>query len=193
MEELSTSTAEARSADASGSAETRHVRYVFLDVVGFTQKRSVEAQTDIVAALNGIVRDAADGLGLVGDSIIFLPTGDGLCAAVVAPHDPYDVHVLLAMGVLERVSKHNANESDAMRRFQVRVGVNENVDNVLIDINGRRNVAGAGINTAQRVMSLADGGQLVVGPTVFDLLRHRERYMGAFRSFTARIKHAVQQ
>ena len=78
-----------------------------------------------------------------------------------------------------------------MRKFEVRIGINENVDNLITDINGNRNVAGAGINMAQRVMSQADAGQLLVGKIVYETLTYRERYMQAFRSYVARIKGGI--
>ncbi len=37
---------------------TVDAKYVFLDIVGFTRNRSVEAQSDIVGYLNGIVNDS---------------------------------------------------------------------------------------------------------------------------------------
>lgn len=73
----------------------------------------------------------------------------------------------------------------------MRVGINENDDNLLIDINGQNNLAGAGINIAQRVMSAADGNQILVGQPVFEILRHREAYMNHFRSYSAKAKHGL--
>lgn len=76
-----------------------------------------------------------------------------------------------------------------MRRFEVRIGINSNTDNLVTDINGNRNIPGAGINGAQRVMDSADGNQTLVSHAVHEILRHRERYIGAFRSYTAKTKH----
>jgi hypothetical protein len=76
-----------------------------------------------------------------------------------------------------------------MRVFQVRVGINANLDNLVTDINGRRNIAGAGISLAQRIMSTADERQIMVGQVVYETLRHRERYMYAFRPYHATVKH----
>ncbi len=105
---------------------------------------------------------------------------------------PYDIHLKLGLGLLAAVHRHNEQTSDKMRQFQIRVGINQNVDNIITDINGARNVAGAGINTAQRVMNVADGSQLLVGQTVFDTLVHREAYMKSFRRLDAEIKHGVK-
>ncbi|MBU1708195.1 hypothetical protein KKB28_09845, partial [bacterium] len=92
---------------------------------------------------------------------------------------------------LAKIHQHNETTQDSMRKFDIRIGINENVDNIITDINGRQNVAGAGINMAQRVMSCADARQLLVGQMVFETFANRERYMHAFRSYHAHIKHGL--
>ena len=170
--------------------ETAHVQYVFLDVVGFTKDRSVEAQSDIVEALNAVVRNSLAALKVPQENTVLLPTSDGIATALIDVQG-VDVHLRLALHILRLVAEHNCSTSDAARRFEVRIGINENIDNVLEDINGQRNVAGAGISMAQRIMDKADGGQVLVGATVHDTLRQRERYMASFRAFTARGKHGT--
>ena len=173
-------------------AKTVPAKYIFLDVVGFTQERSVEAQTDIVHTLNAIVSAAIEELEVPKDQLIFLPTGDGLCVAFLNVENPFDVHLLGALRIIKGVHEHSARVEDQMRRFQVRIGLNSNIDNLVTDINGNRNIAGAGINMASRVMSVADGNQILVGESVYDTLRYQEKYMGAFRPLPATVKHEVQ-
>jgi len=167
------------------------IKYVFLDVVGFTFNRSVEAQTDIVGSLNSVVTQSLDRIGIKPENRILLPTGDGLCLALLDQTLRFDTHLLLALEILHLLHDYNQSTSDEMRRFWVRIGINENVDNVVTDINGNRNVAGAGINLAQRVMRSADGGQVLVGQPVFETLRHRERYMKSFRRYDAQGENRV--
>lgn len=174
------------------TVETHLVKYVFLDVVAFTHKRSVEAQSDIVAALNQIVRGCLARAEVPDTGVIFLPTGDGMAIAVLQDTFPYDGHLLLALDMLKSVAEHSAQAPDDMRRFSVRAGISQNVDNLVIDINGRKNVAGAGINVAQRVMNVADGDQIIASQAVYDTLVNRERYMRSFRPFIAKIKHGEQ-
>ncbi len=171
------------------SAHTSPVKYVFLDVVGFTRDRSVEAQSDIISSLNRVVSTAIDELAIPRDSIILIPTGDGVCIALLGLQDPFDCHLQLALEILKSIESHNSHSEDASRQFQVRIGVNENVDNVVDDINGNRNVAGSGVNTAQRIMAQADGGQILVGEFVYEPLRAREKYMRSFRQCPASGKH----
>lgn len=71
----------------------------------------------------------------------------------------------------------------------MRIGINAGIDNLVIDINDQRNIAGAGISMASRIMGVADGNQILVGQTVFETLRYRDKYMSAFKPFRARIKH----
>jgi class 3 adenylate cyclase len=163
------------------------VKYIYLDVVGFTYNRTVEAQSDIISALNGIVKQAISE-GLPSEQVIYIPIGDGICIAILA-NIKYDGHVQIAEDIIRRiVSIHNTKVA-ATRRFEVRIGINENVDNVITDINGNRNVCGAGVNYAQRIMSFADASQILVGHTTYESLRYREKYARAFRSYAARAKH----
>ena len=76
-----------------------------------------------------------------------------------------------------------------MRKFQVRIGINANTDNLIIDINGNKNIAGAGITEAQRIMDQGNGGNIFVGRSVYEHLRQREWYLGKFRKSSAIIKH----
>jgi class 3 adenylate cyclase len=165
------------------------VKYVYLDVVGFTRNRSVEAQSDVIDYLNSIVRGVVERVNLPKDQVFLLPTGDGICVAMLNVEALFDVHIQIALAILEAIEKHNAAIADGMRKFNVRIGINANVDNVITDINGNRNVAGTGINLAARVMGMADGGQILVGQSVYDTLLNREQYMNAFRSYNARAKH----
>jgi class 3 adenylate cyclase len=170
---------------------TALVKYVFVDVVGFTRGRSVEAQTDIVTILGVMIRATVRQRARRLQGTLYMPTGDGLCVAITDARAPFDIHLSIAIDILGRVDGHNVRSADQMRRFQIRVGIAENVDNLFADINGNRNVAGAGVNTAQRVMSIGDGCQILASQNVFESLRHRERYQNTFRSLIAGVKHDV--
>jgi len=167
-----------------------NMKYIFLDIVKFTQ-RSVEAQHDIIKELNRIVKTSVDGSSIKKDSCIFLPTGDGICIALKG-ESPFDIHIRIALDVLQEIDKYNRSINNKMRKFDVRIGINENVDNIIEDINGSQNVAGAGINLAKRIMDNADGGQILVGGTVYEVLRARENYMDSFKGHNASGKHGIQ-
>jgi len=171
--------------------ETARVQYIFLDAVGFTKNRSVEAQSEIVTALNEIVRQSLQSLNVSEDDTIFIPTGDGIAIAMIKVKG-FDIHLRLSLEILSLIDDHNNTNTDAMRNFEVRIGINENIDNVLIDINGKRNVAGAGISMAQRIMDKADASQILVGSAVYDILKQREQYFSSFREFGATGKHGIK-
>jgi class 3 adenylate cyclase len=170
---------------------TALIKYIYLDIVGFTKSRSVEAQSDLMAQFNSMFRSAVEEFSIKDNERIFIPTGDGICLAMPEISGrSYDIHLRIALSFLRRLQDHNDSTSDKMRQFQVRIGINENVDNLFTDINSNRNVAGLGVNMAQRIMNNADGNQILVGQTVYEQLRAREKYMRSFREFEAVVKHS---
>lgn len=164
-------------------------KYIFLDVVGFSRGRTVDAQADIIEALNRIVESAITGFGIPKKRRILLPTGDGVCIALLNFEKPHDVHLLLALEIIKQVAEFADSMKDRMRKFQIRVGLNANTDSLVTDVNGRQNIAGAGINTAQRIMSAADGNQILVGETVHTGLQQFEEYLSTFKRFEVIDKH----
>lgn len=169
--------------------ETALIKYVYLDVVKFTLNRSVETQTEIISSLNEIVKAAVAHVVRDG-SVIYIPIGDGICIALLSDGVSYDSHIRVALEILRRIWVRNQKVSP-QSQFEVRIGINENVDNLITDINGNKNVAGAGVNNAQRIMSFADANQLLVSRTVYDVLNPRQRYMNQFRQYKAVGKHNI--
>ena len=165
-------------------------KYVYLDIVGFTHGRSVESQSYLVDTLNRFVRCAIRNSNAKGNRLILLPTGDGVCV-VILDKSAYDVHILIGLDILDQVEKHNSQTQNDMHKFHVRIGINENVDNLVNDINDRMNIAGAGINMGRRIMDLADDSQILVGQTVYETLRQRDKYPTSFRSYQTHVKHGV--
>lgn len=165
-------------------------KYIFLDIVKFT-KRSVEAQSDVIKELNRIVKESVQRNSLQENNIIFIPTGDGICLAIRRSLS-FDIHMLIALDILATIHGYNENQKDDKRKFDVRIGINENTDIIIEDINERTNVAGSGINLASRIMDNADEGQVLVSQAVYDILCAREKYMGSFKSYNATIKHGLQ-
>jgi len=157
----------------------RLVKYVFLDVVAYT-KRTIEAQCYIIKALNRIVKGAINRYHINDDSVIYIPTGDGTCIALLGTDLRYDIHVAVAKEILRRVGVNNSKVKDNWRKFKVRIGINQGDDNLVTDMNGMRNVAGAGINNARRIMDLADASQILVSSPVYENLHPRKEYNQAF-------------
>jgi len=164
---------------------------VFLDVVAYT-KRTIETQCDIIRVLNGVVKSTINRYKIEDDAVIYIPTGDGICIALLNATLLYDIHVIIALDILRRIWAYNESKSDNIGKFEVRIGINQSDDSLLQDINDRENVAGAGINNARRIMDLADGSQILVSRTVYDTLYQRRKYFGAFsNAFMKTVKHDV--
>jgi hypothetical protein len=170
-------------------ALTVPVKYIFLDVVNYTLGRSVEAQCEIIATLNEIVKTSVR--EIPSDNIILIPAGDGICVALLNIETPYDIHLQVALSIIKSIDDYSKNNVDPMRRFKVRIGINSNIDNIVTDINGNKNLAGAGINIASRIMDCADGSQILVSESVYETMHYRERYMKSFTQFSGRGKHGV--
>jgi len=166
------------------------VKYVFLDIVAYT-KRSIEAQCDITRMLNRIVKGILDEYNIGRSSVIYIPTGDGICIALIDATLPYDIHVTIAKDILSAIWAYSHSQEDNSRKFEVRIGINQSEDNLVRDINGRVNVTGVGINNARRIMDLADGSQILVSRAVYEVLHPREKYPNAFVKFTAPVKHGL--
>lgn len=172
-------------------SQTVEAKHVFLDIVGYTHKRSVEAQSDLIRTLNSIVKKTIEEKELNSDQYIFIPTGDGMCISIINVNHPYDIHIQIALSLLEKLYEHNKVEPDKMRQFQLRIGINDNIDNLIIDINENKNISGAGINIAARIESLSDSNQIIVGNSVYEKLVQRERYMELFVSYSVNVKHGL--
>ncbi len=174
--------------NTNNTVKRSYAKYVFLDVVNFS-KRSAEAQSEIVQHLVRLVRESLALHDIKADEhCILIPTGDGMCIALLNQAIDYDKHIQLALTILGLLVKHNSEIEDESRRFDLRFGINQNTDILVTDINDRNNVAGAGINLAARIMSKADAGQILVSDSVFQELQPSEAYMGKFKEFTASAK-----
>lgn len=161
--------------------------YIFLDVVGFTLKLEA-VQSRIIEHLNKIVRDSVREQDIPESQKMFLPTGDGICIVLIGVLEEPAVDLKIARGILKHIRNYNATNS--AHRFDVRIGINDNLDTLVADINNRQNIAGEGINIACRIMSLADGFQILVSSRAYDRLNphvgtHR------FKSLPARLKHGI--
>ena len=166
-------------------------KYLYLDVISFTKDRTIEAQSEIIRTFNKITKVGVQNT-YGWQRPIYLPTGDGLCIAFVQDSDSFDVHLRTALVILERLATYNAKQTDPMRQFELRIGLNENRDNLLRDINNRENLAGYGINMAKRIMDLADGNMILVGHSVHERLGQRQSYYGKFREHRVVIHHGIE-
>src|SRR5882762_4834744 len=139
--------------------EIAHV--LFVDIVGYS-KLAVNEQRALIERLNDIVRatdefQAAETTG----RLIKIPTGDGM--ALVFYHSP-EAPVDCALEISRALKDHP--------ELRLRMGVHSGPVSGVIDLNGKANVAGAGINMAQRVMDCGDAGHILVSKRVAQDLEH---------------------
>jgi len=129
-------------------------KILFCDVISYSRLDPV-GQNQVLARLNAAVDGTLGELGTpLQEAVIALPTGDGVVLNFMVP-DPA-VHLTAALRVLERLGEDDGSP------FGLRIGLNSDVDSCVIDINGKKNVVGNGINTAQRVMNLGGDAQVLM-------------------------------
>src|SRR2546430_13253017 len=135
--------------------QTAHV--LFIDVVAYS-KLLVNEQREVLQQLNEVVRRTTQfAKSDAGGKLIRIPSGDGMALVFFqSPEEP--VHC--AMEIARALKNHP--------QVRVRMGVHSGPVNQVTDVNDRVNVAGAGINFAQRVMDCADAGHILISKRVAD-------------------------
>ena len=135
--------------------EIAHV--LFMDVVGYS-KLLVNEQREVMQQLNQLVRKTAQfESSEAHGKLISIPSGDGM-ALVFFQSLEEPVHCALE---ISRLLKNYP-------RLRLRMGVHSGPIDQIRDVNDRVNVAGAGINIAQRVMDCGDAGHILVSRRVAD-------------------------
>ena len=143
-----------------GHAPSFEMAYVlFMDIVGYSALR-MDQQQSVLHKLQDAVRNTAEFIrAQEDDQLIRLPTGDGI--ALVFFRDP-EAPARCAIDVSRSLRNHP--------EVQLRMGIHAGHVYRVADINANRNVAGGGINIAQRVMDCGDAGHILVSKAASDLL-----------------------
>src|SRR5438477_6547899 len=133
------------------------VHVLFLDVVGYSQLL-VNEQREVVQQLNDIVRATAQyRQSSAAGKLICIATGDGMALVFFqSPEEP--VHC--AMEIARALKSHP--------HVRLRMGVHSGPVDQLKDVNNQTNVAGVGINIAQRVMDCGDPSHILISKRVAD-------------------------
>ena len=142
---------------------------LLIDVVGYS-KLLVNDQVESLQQLNRIVRStdcfrAAE----AKDKLIRLPTGDGMALLFF---ESLEQPAHCALEIAQALQNHP--------EIQVRMGIHSGPINQVPDVNDRVNIAGAGINIAQRVLDCGDAGHILLSKHVADDLgeyRHWQPYL----------------
>src|SRR5436309_3198854 len=139
--------------------EIAHV--LFIDIIGYS-KLLHNQQSEVFRELNEVVRGteqflSADSAG----TLLRLPTGDGM--ALIFRESP-EAPAKCALEIAQALKWHP--------QLQVRMGIHSGPVNEVTDVNERANIAGAGINIAQRVMDCGDAGHILLSKRVAEDLQH---------------------
>src|SRR5437867_7654724 len=143
--------------------EIAHV--LFIDTVGYS-KLSINEQRAVVDELTQIVRSTeqfqkAD----ASERLIKIATGDGMALVFYAsPEAP----VRCAMELSRALKDHP--------RLRLRMGIHSGPVSGVIDVTGRTNLAGAGLNLAQRIMNCGDAGHILVSKHVAEDLEEYDEW-----------------
>jgi len=160
--------------------EIAHV--LFTDIVGYS-KLPINQQRAVVERLNEIVRgtdefQAAETAG----RLIKIPTGDGI--TLVFYHSP-EAPVECALEISRALKQHP--------EVQLRMGIHSGPVSGVIDATGKANVAGAGINIAQRVMDCGDAGHILLSKHVAEDLEEYPHWQPHLHELgECEVKHGVR-
>src|SRR5437773_2146499 len=147
--------------------EIAHV--LLIDVVGYS-KLLVNEQIELMQELNQIVRGTESfRMAEASGKLIRMPTGDGM--ALLFFHSPEEP-VRCALEISRSLQGHS--------QIHVRMGVHSGPVNPVKDVNDETNIAGSGINVAQRVLDCGDAGHILLSAHVAEDLtqyRHWQPYL----------------
>src|SRR5947207_2266952 len=143
--------------------EIGHV--LFIDIVGYS-KLLINEQSEQIQTLKEIVRGTEQfRLAEAEGKLLRLPTGDG--GALVFRNTP-EAPLLCAIEVSKALKNYP--------HVRVRMGIHSGPVNEIADLNEQPNMAGAGINIAQRVMDCGDAGHILLSKHVAEDLMHYARW-----------------
>src|SRR5437867_4855693 len=160
--------------------ETAHI--LFLDVVGYS-KLLVNEQREVLQQLNEIVRGSPQfRQSNATGKLIRIATGDGMALVFYqSPEEP--VHC--AMEIAKALKNHP--------HIRLRMGIHSGPVDQITDVNDQTNVAGVGINFAQRVMDCGDAGHILISKRVADDLAQDSLWQPLLHELgEIEVKHGVK-
>src|SRR6201987_1949160 len=144
--------------------EIAHV--LLIDIVAYS-KMAMDDQRAAIEKLNQIVQSADEYRKAESENrLLKIPTGDGM--ALIFYYSP-EAPVGCALEISRALKDEHSN-------LRLRMGINSGLVSGVVDVNGRANVAGAGINTAQRIMDCGDAGHILLSKRVAEDLEQFKRW-----------------
>jgi class 3 adenylate cyclase len=134
--------------------EIAHV--LFIDIVAYS-KMAIDDQRAAIEKLNQIVQSTDEFRKAEAENrLLKIATGDGMGLIFYhSPEDPVECALEISRALKEQHPK-----------LRLRMGVNSGPVSGVVDVNGRANVAGAGINMAQQLMDCGDAGHILLSKRV---------------------------
>src|SRR5438270_3123494 len=160
--------------------EIAHV--LFIDIVGYS-KLSINDQHAAVEELNQLVRASEQfQRGEAAGRLLKITTGDGMALVFyTTPEAPAHIAVEISRAL---------NEEPRLRR---RMGIHSGPVSGVIDVNNRPNLAGAGLNMAQRVMDCGDAGHILLSKHVAEDLEEYDYWRPLLHELGAcEVKHGMR-
>src|SRR5438093_10689302 len=160
--------------------EIAHV--LFMDIVGYS-KLSINDQNRAVEELNQVVRASEQfQLAEAAGRLLKIATGDGMALVFyTSPEAPAQCAVEIGRALKEHP------------RLQLRMGIHSGPVSGVVDVNNRPNLAGAGLNMAQRVMACGDAGHILVSKHVAEDLEEYEHWRPLLHDLGAcEVKHGAR-
>src|SRR5215471_2890319 len=159
--------------------EIGHV--LFIDIVGYS-KLLITEQSEQMQKLREIVRGSEQfRVAKAEGKLLRLPTGDG--GALVFRTGP-EAPVLCALEISRELKKHP--------ELRVRMGIHSGPVNEITDLNEQANIAGPGINVAQRIMDCGDAGHILLSQHVAEDLEEYPRWRSLLHDLgECEVKHGV--
>jgi TolB-like protein/class 3 adenylate cyclase len=160
--------------------EIAHV--LFIDIVGYS-KLLMNEQRTLLDTLNQVVRNTEEFRSAeAAGRLIKIPTGDGM--ALVFYNSP-EAPVECALEISRALKEHP--------ELKLRMGVHSGPVSGVIDVNERANVAGAGINIAQRVMDCGDAGHILLSKHVAEDLEQYGHWQPHLHDLgECEVKHGIR-
>jgi eukaryotic-like serine/threonine-protein kinase len=171
---------EVGSSNSPPSLEMAHV--LFMDIVAYSALH-MDRQQQLLHDLQEAVRKtSAFNRAQFEDQLIRLPTGDGM--ALVFFRDP-EAPVRCALELTKILRDH--------AEIKLRMGIHTGPVYRVADINANRNVAGGGINIAQRVMDCGDAGHILVSSAEAEVLGQVSAWCSMLHDLgEVEVKHGVR-
>jgi adenylate cyclase len=159
--------------------EIGHV--LFVDIVGYT-KLLIHEQLEYLEKLREVARATETFRTAQREGkLTRLPTGDG---GALVFHTSPEAPVKCAMEIAHELKQHP--------ELRVRMGIHSGPVKEVTDLSEQGNIAGAGINIAQRVMDCGDAGHILVSKRVADDLENYAQWRPLLHDLgTCEVKHGI--